>query len=290
MYKFYTLNKSNINEFKSLNDFRTEFNKLNKDFFHVYHNSNQFQQLLLKKRLRLLAEDSRYIGYLWTEIKGNSICLINSMYITKDTDVFKGYGLLLNSMKPYSIITYNCEKNEMNYDLLIRLGFNKVKALLEMKVNLDSMFQLQILDRINFHKVVRGKDEKLRCIIQNSIFCSEDRIPLKVEDIYYDEMQDYYCEDGAMLMKVNNTYIGYGQIIIKDNTPYIVNFGILKDYRSKGYGKMLLTYMLNILYKKGKKSIKIKVDSKNESAIKLYKSVGFIEETEQSQWQLNKII
>lgn len=290
MYKFYTLNKSNINKFKDLNDFRTDFNKLNKDFFHVYYNSNQFQQLLLKKRVRLLWEDSRYIGYLWTEVKGNSLCLINSMYVIKDTDAFRGYSLLVNSIKPYSVITYNCEKNTINYGLLTKLGFNKIKALLEMKINLDSIIQLQILDYINFHKVARGKDEKLRCIIQNSIFNSEDRVPLKVEDIYYDEMQDYYCEDGAILMKVNNTYIGYGQIIIKDKSPYIVNFGILKDYRNKGYGKMLLTYMLNILYKKGKKSVKIKVDSKNESAIKLYKNVGFIEETEHSHWQLNKII
>jgi GNAT superfamily N-acetyltransferase len=209
------------------------------------------------------------------------------MYIAEDSDVFKYYRLLLNSIRANSIISYTCEKNDINYDILMRLGFNKVKALFEMKIVLDSIFQIESLSHVKFHKVIRGRDEKLRCIIQNNIFNSDNRIPLKVEDIYYDEMQDYYCEDGAILMKVNNIYIGYGQIIMKDNYPYVVNFGVIEDYRNKGYGKMLLKYILNILYKKGKKLVKINVDSENKLAIKLYESVGFINDKERSQWILN---
>lgn len=287
MYRFYTLNKNNMNDFKLLNECRTNFNKLNKDFFYQYHNLNQFQQLLIKKQVKLLKNDYRYIGYIWTENKGNSNCFINSMYIAEDSNTFKYYRLLLNSIKSHSIISYNCEKNNINYDILIRLGFNKVNALFEMKIILNSIFQIESLNYVKFHKVIRGRDEQLRCIIQNNIFNSDNRIPLKVEDIYYDEMQDYYCEDGAILMKVNNIYIGYGQIIMKDNCPYVVNFGVIKDYRNRGYGKMLLKYILNILYKKGKKLVKINVDSENKSAIKLYESIGFINDKERSHWVLS---
>jgi ribosomal protein S18 acetylase RimI-like enzyme len=140
-----------------------------------------------------------------------------------------------------------------------------------------------------FKRATIGEDEKLRCILQNKIFSSEDRIPLRVEDIFYDQVQEYYCNDGAVFLKLDEVFIGYGQIIMRNKEPYIVNFGILPTYQNNGYGKLLLMYLLNIIYYKGKSRAKIKVELNNSSALGLYKSVGFNEMSQNAKWFLKVI-
>ncbi|WP_406541200.1 hypothetical protein [Clostridium ljungdahlii] len=56
---------------------------------------------------------------------------------------------------------------------------------------------------------------------------------MTLEDIYFDEAQDYYFEKGAIFLKQNDEYIGYGQIVMENDIPVIVNFGILKEFRGK---------------------------------------------------------
>lgn len=286
MYEIHSLNKGNISELKRLNCFRKNFNRLNQDFFQVYYSSNQFQQLLLKKKVKLLSRDDSFIGYIWTDNKAYSTYIINSMYVSEDANMLKAYKWLISSIKPPSLIIYSCIKNEYNYGFLKRLKFTKTRGLLGMSIKLNSLFHIKDKENIDFYKVIKGKDEGIRCYVQNEIFHHKDRIPLKVEDIYYDELQDYYCDDGSILIKKGQKYVGYGQIIMGKGIPIIVNFGILKNYRNKGYGKLLLMYMLNIIYKKGNKIAKINVDSSNKAAIKLYKKVGFKEDFEESQWHL----
>ena len=48
---------------------------------------------------------------------------------------------------------------------------------------------------ISIRKLSTGKDEYIRCIVQNDIFEELDRKPLTIEDIYADISQDYYIED-----------------------------------------------------------------------------------------------
>ncbi len=106
-------------------------------------------------------------------------------------------------------------------------------------------------------------------------FKSHDRIPLTKEDIYFDESQNYYVKDASFFIKKDDEYIGYGQVILENNIPFIVNFGILSNFRKEGYGKVLLNHILNKLKIKGFKKVMIRVSSENEIALNLYKSLGF---------------
>ena len=284
MYKLCNLNKYNLSEFKKLEMLKQNFNKLNKDFFEIYSKLNPFLQYLLRKKIRLLKCKDFYIGYIWIEEKENNSCNISSMYVTETTDLIKAYSYLIGSLRGYSLLTYECEKNDYNFSLLESLGFKVGKGIVDMEINLKEKMQLELAENVSFKTVTIGKDEDLRCLLQNKIFYQDDRIPLEIEDIYYDEMQEYYCNDGAIFIKLGELFIGYGQIIIKGNEPYIVNFGLLPSYQNKGYGKLLLKYLLNICYSKGKYKVKIRVSASNLSALSLYKSVGFKEKFNKVKW------
>lgn len=55
----------------------------------------------------------------------------------------------------------------------------------------------------------------------------------------------------------------------------IFGFGILPEFRSKGYGKELLYLLVGSLLQSGKTQITLEVDSENEYAFELYKKSGF---------------
>ena len=169
------------------------------------------------------------------------------------------------------------------------MGFKKIHGIMEMSQTLNSIKEMYVPSNIKFKKFIRGKDEAIRCFLQNTIFESKNRLPLTIKDIYYDEMQDYYLEDSAIFLKQGNSYIGYGQIIEKSKIPFIVNLGILPQYQNQGYGTLLLKYLLNMLYKKKKSFVKINVDPKNIRALELYKLLNFKEDFERSKWYLSNI-
>lgn len=288
MYELVELNKNNINEFRELNALKDEFNKLNKDFFKIYHKQNYFHQFLQKKNVRLLKKDSIYIGYIWCENLRKYIYKIQALNIINDENLLEGYTTLIKYINGYSKIYYECEKNKYNFDTLEELGFNKINGIIQMTLTLDNYIEFIVEKGITFKKMIKGIDESLRCTLQNRIFKREDRIPLDIDDIYYDEIQSYYYDDGAIFMKKYDDYIGYGQIIMKQSVPYIVNFGLLNKWRNKGYGKIFLSYLLKILYNNGFKIVKIKVEPNNFAAINLYKGFGFTEERELYTWILRK--
>lgn len=289
MYKLCNLNKDNLIEFKKLESLKQNFNKLNKSLWDDYPKISLFIQYIVRKRIKLLRYNNLYVGYIWSERKEGYSYNINSMYVTETVDLIKAYSLLIASIGGYSFLTYECEKNSYNFSILENLGFKIDEGIVQMEINLEKYFQLIIPENVSFQKVNIGKDEDLRCLLQNKIFYQEDRIPLEVEDIYYDEMQDYYCSDGSIFIKLGELFIGYGQIIIKGNEPHIVNFGILPSYQNKGYGKLLLRYLLNICYSKGKYKVKIRVSANNLSALSLYRSIGFKERSYRAKWYLKAL-
>lgn len=287
MYDLIPLNRNNIYKFKELNSMRHKFNKLNKDFFCIYNQKNFFQKIFERKRISLLKKDSKYIGYIWIEPINNDVCKIEALNIINPIKEIEGCKILLNSIKSYCTFYYDCENNEFNCKVLSDLGFKKSKEIYEIYLSLNKYnIVYNPSPKITFEKLILGKHEKLRCILQNKIFYSKDRIPLDVADIYYDEAQEYYFNDGAVFIKKNKEYIGYGQIIIKDNTPYIVNFGIAKQWQQKGYGALLLHHLIQILKNYDYTIVKINVDYNNFSAINLYKSFGFLYEKGFSTWIL----
>jgi GNAT superfamily N-acetyltransferase len=289
MYKLISLTLKNINIFREINQFNDKFSLSNKDFFEQYDNSNFIQKLFLRKTVYLLLEKNNYVGYIWFEKMSKYHSSINSMNVIGDINLVSCYKTLVSPLLYNNLITYECEDNEINIDILRELGFKRTNGFMELEKQCTEYFNIFIPENISFSIVEKDQDEKIRCLLQNEIFKNDDRTPINIEDIYYDEAQEYYFKMGAVFIKLNNIPIGYGQIIVEDNVAIIVNFGILEKYRNEGYGKVFLSYLLNIATENNFSKVSLRVASNNDIAFKLYLALGFNIKREFYTWQKTKV-
>lgn len=291
MYECVGLNKRNLVYFEELNKRKNEFNNLNEDFFETYNNCNFAQQIFLRRRVKLLRINSKYIGYIWSDTNDKNICSINAISVLRVLSSMKVhvlYKLLIDTLKNKCVINYLCESNSYNYEILKNIGFNKKEGTLILYSNISEEIPIYLDGSLEFENLKMGEDEEKRCQIQNEIFKDDNRIPLNIEDIYFDQIQSYYFDQGAIFLKKDGEYIGYGQIIIENRIPTIVNFGILGEYRGNGYSKTLLSYLLKIIKLNGFDTVKIKVKSTNIPAINLYEKLGFCKKNEVCMWELKR--
>jgi len=292
MYECVNLNKKNIGKLKELNFIKSEFNVLNEDFFEFYSNCNFAQQIMLKRKVKLIKNDGDYIGFIWYEHLNKNICTIKSIFCL-EKHISYPYKLLLDNIKGKSIIKYNCQSNDFNFAVLNEIGFAKAQGVLELSLSKLEFEKFEYNDFLNknnliFREYKKGKDESLRCSIQNHVFEDENRTPLSVHDIYFDVSQDYYLEKGAVFLYKATKCIGYGQIILEKEYPFIVNVGILNDFRGLGYGKILMYHLLNIINENKYNEVRIKVKSSNFKALNLYRELGFKENFETFIWELKR--
>lgn len=285
MYSFEKLNNSNMLYFKKLNMLKKKFNNLNEDFFEKYDHTHFINKLILKKRVSLVKSGNDFTGFVWITPKNSLHFVINSMNFIECEDTLKSCSFLLSKLKNDSTFTYICEKNYFNFDLLKSAGFKPLESTLHLSLSLYSISKFVIDHDVEFEMLKKGKHEEKRCEIQNQVFQNINRLPLSLEDIYEDEIQNYYFDRGAIFIKKDNIYLGYGQIIVENDCPTIVNLGILERYRSNDYGKNLLKHLINIVIEEGYNKVNIKVASDNSIALNLYTGLGFVIENESCKWE-----
>lgn len=296
MYNLINLTLKRINIFRKINQENNNFSLSNKDFFEEYDNSNIIQRMFLRKNVSLLFEEtgekleSNYIGYIWFEKHNKHCSSINSINVICDNDLINCYETLISTLARNSLITYECESNDVNVVILTRLGFKKARGVIELEKQCTESYNVQVPKDVTFSVVEKNKDEKLRCALQNEIFKNNNRIPINIEDIYFDEAQDYYIDKASILIKLCSTPIGYGQIIVENNMAIIVNFGIIAKYRKQGYGQMLLGYLLNIAMDNNFNKVMLKVDASNRAALNLYISLGFNIKRELYTFEKTKVV
>ncbi|WP_461613437.1 GNAT family N-acetyltransferase [Clostridium sp. Marseille-QA1073] len=145
-------------------------------------------------------------------------------------------------------------------------------------------YNFKLPPEINFKTFEIGEDEKIRCSLQNKIFKTSSRVEIDIEDIVFEEEQKYYLNEGSIFIKYGEKFIGYGQLIKENNKVSIVNFGILDEFRNRGYSKILLKHLLNIAIDNNFKEIYLKCNSDNIKALKLYKEHDFKIEKEFCTW------
>lgn len=78
----------------------------------------------------------------------------------------------------------------------------------------------------------------------------------------------------TVILTYDNMSIGYAHIDYDDN-KYWFGICILNNFQSKGFGKMLIEYILNHDAIKNINEIYLTVDKINEKAIKLYEKYNF---------------
>lgn len=89
------------------------------------------------------------------------------------------------------------------------------------------------------------------------------------------------------MIELNGEIIGKIRVDYLDNSAYICGFGILPDFRGKGYGKAALEETLNLINQKGIYDMELDVACKNDTALNLYKSCGFCEKSVMNYYEYN---
>ena len=304
------LSSNNFENFKNLNLERFSKENYDKNFFEYYENEKFFLKIFLKKFVKLFIYRKEVIGYIWYEIPVEMPVRVWSLYIKPEyidllsPEILKSFN--------NTILSYETCNDEDTNRMLINLGFKKVKPSLLMNIelsNYNKAAQVALLKNslehnsnvinslnnlyngnirninITTEKVLLDRDEELRCKIQNSVFSATTRIPLEVEDIQNDIEQDYYMEDLSLFIKLNNIAIGYGQIIFNRDMYTVVNFGILKEFRGYGFGKILLNELINAAKKMQINELFIRVEENNYSALKFYNWIGFKSKSIINKWE-----
>jgi predicted acetyltransferase len=93
----------------------------------------------------------------------------------------------------------------------------------------------------------------------------------QLKDRMKEFISSYY---NAYLFKNDNTVVGYALVDMQKNPLYIRHFFICREFRRHGYGKVALSYLLQLL---GTKTVDIEVMYWNEIGLSFWKSVGFVE-------------
>lgn len=273
MVHYEKVNRDNFYNLRELLKESLIYNSYKKRVDEFFTQLNFFKKILFNKNIILAKLDDNYIGYIWYELKSLDTVVLNDIYIK---DSFIKY-LNLNNIRYFKdkIIVYQGFEDILTKLILEKNDFSKVKTTKLMKKIISSNIPIEKNENLSIRNFRKNIDEKIRCTIQNNIFNGNDRIPLKVKDIKYEETQEYYINDLCMFLIKDNKEIGYCQVVFHKNMYMIVNFGIIDEFRGHGYGKYLLSSVLNELYKKSILDVYIRVDLNNFKAFNLYESIGF---------------
>lgn len=287
MMKVEKLSNDNMKDFSILLDEAKIKNQFIKDFFKYYHSKSFIHRYLIRKNVLLIKYNNIFIGYIWLEAFSLNSTKIYDIYINEEyLRYFTGKLLLILKTK---IATIECFENDYSVALFKALDMTRVRLTYLMKYATDKAEKISYPENINFRLYENKKDAHIRCELQNKIFYHNSRVPLNLDDIYYDEKQDYYLNNFSVFIMLNGKEIGYGQIIYSCNMYLIVNFGILKEYRGKGYGKLLLNELINIAKKNNiLDKLYIRVDFNNTIAFDLYAASGFEKIGNFSTWMWTK--
>ncbi|MGL5647401.1 MAG: GNAT family N-acetyltransferase [Clostridium sp.] len=251
---------------------KKNFASFNQNFLEVYMNSKNIDKYILKKNFYFVKYDEKYIGYIWIEKISLNEYRILDMYILLDYIKFFKINELSKLNK--KVLIYEGIEDYENISLLKNNSFYKMKSVNLLRKVLH-ITNITTVEDISFKKFKINEDEELRAYLQNNIFYSVDRIPINKLDIKFEQSTINYINDFSIFEYIGNIPIGYAQIIKRNNKYILVNFGVLKEFRGKGFGKILLNYMCKLAKKNNINNLYIYVDSKNYVALKLYQTFGF---------------
>jgi len=126
-----------------------------------------------------------------------------------------------------------------------------------------------------------GKDDIKEIAKQNSIYFNDSE-----EDMETSEIKEVLHESTHMV-ELNGKIIGKINIEYSEKSAFICGFGILPDFRGKGYGKAALKEAIYQINEKSIYEIELDVECKNSTALNLYKACGFEEKSIMNYYKYN---
>jgi len=111
---------------------------------------------------------------------------------------------------------------------------------------------------------LKGLKEQYR--IRKEVFIKEQGID---ENLERDGL-DRDCSH--VLVFENNEAVGTGRVLDTDNSPLIGRIAVLKDYRGKQYGDLIVRKLVDFCFRQGEKRVEV---HSQIPTIKFYEGIGF---------------
>ena len=248
--------------------------ELSFNFYSVFK-GNLFNEIFMG-HVYLLYKGNAATGIIIINHKGSEICylpIINSISIFKLLHILHIH---------FSTTSY---KLSLNYN---KLNIEEIKKYFPIRITDNMMFMyknnamnnttISKDNNLKIRNLVICEEEELRVNLQNKIFNNvKNRNLLTIEEVLIEEKNSRFLKEYCFILEVNEIPIGYGQIVEIENQYFLVNFGIIPEFRNNGYGYKFLNVISQECAKKGIKHLYLSVNRHNTSAVELYKKDGFIE-------------
>lgn len=190
----------------------------------------------------------------------------------------------------FELTMEECKKRKFNKVLLLSDGnsrsgiefINSVSGEYDFSEYRMKVINKTTIDSINPVRLRKAeKPDGKEIARQNAIFFDHS------EEYEWSPEEDDDLSKNTYMIELNEAVIGKISISYDDDSAFISGFGILPDFRGKGYGKASLKEALRLIDEKGIHNIELDVESKNSNALNLYKACGFKEQSVMSYYKYN---
>ncbi len=223
------------------------------------------------------------VAYIGISSFGRNIGEINGMTHPD----FRRKGIF---KKLFELAIEECQKRNFNKLLLLSDGKSNSGTELIKAVggNYDfSEYRMKLLNRASSESInsislrKAGKLDRKEIARQNAIYfnCVEESESFPEEEEVPNEV--------TYMVELKGEVIGKIRVEYSDNSAFIYGFGILPDFRGKGYGKAALKEALSLINEKNIYEIELDVECKNNTALNLYKACGFEEKSVMNYYKYN---
>lgn len=215
------------------------------------------------------------VGYINISSYGANIGEINGM-IHPD---YRRKGIF---KKLFNLAMEECQKRD----------FNKVLLLTDRKSNSGTEFIRAVKGSYDFseyrmkqvNKIILEKEKSINLRKSSQIDAKE---VVRQNTIFFNDSEEGESFQEKVNELNNITYIvelkgksiGKIKVDYSEDSAFIGGFGILPDFRGNGYGKAALMETLRLINEKNIDEVGLDVESKNNTALNLYRNCGFEEKS-----------
>lgn len=175
------------------------------------------------------------------------------------------------------------EGNIVAQSALVKLGFRSVRRFHELRLELDEVSFPELTMDSPIRHFQPGEEAKLTEIQNRSFAGAWGYNPNTLEEVTYWASVSSFSPEDVVLTCDGDKVIGYcviqitgeGEAATGQRRGRISMLGVNPDYRGRGVGRRVLLAGLAHLKSKGPRIAELTVDSENEVACALYRSMGF---------------
>ena len=167
-----------------------------------------------------------------------------------------------------------CEDKSISGKAFVEhLGAQYLFSEYRMKLQRDSLPNPQKLEQLKLERASEQDTGLLAGLLAQSFNDAvEDRARRLAQDIHRPTHRFY-------IAKLDEKPVGCLGVASQELRVYVIAFGVLPEYRHRGFGRWMLTQIANNLVQEDWNEILIEVRTDNLNALSLYRSSGFMEVT-----------